>query len=287
MLRRTDRFGLRLRASAVAALVSASASVAFAQQNTDEIHISPEGSAGETAPAPPADDTSAHPGELVIIVHELPPRARSVSDNEQPQRSTSTVAPQPVLPNEEPDTPARQERAFAPGLVFGANAGIGGPSGVLGAFVEAAPIRALSARLGAGIGLNFGPSIELGAIVRPTRWGRVAPIASLTYSTNFTPGSWRSILGLSAAANSHWLTPALGVEIRLRPIVLLRAYVGAAVMLNTADFANYANGSWWGPSRPPSFIGFSPLSAADAHDEGRALVTPAIWVDIGVIGPQW
>jgi hypothetical protein len=275
-------------ATAVAALVSASTSVVFAQQHTDEIHISPEGSVGETAPSPPSDDTSAHLGEFVIVVHELPPGARPASDNERPgQRSSAPNPQQPVLPNEGPDTPALQQRAFAPGLVFGAIVGIGGPSGVLGAFVEAAPIRALSARLGAGIGLNFGPSIELGAIVRPTRWGRVAPIATLTYSTNFTPGNWRSILGLSAASNSHWLTPALGVEIRLRPIVLLRAYVGAAVMLNTGDFTNYANGSWWGPSRPPSFIGFSPLSAADAHDEGRALVTPAIWVDVGVLGPQW
>lgn len=294
MLRRTTRLGIGLGATTAAALVCASASSAFAQQSTDEIHISPDGPAGESAPSSssataPTDDTSARPGELVIIVHDVPPGA-SAAPSTPPttfQQQNPSVPQHPVLPAETPDSPALQERAFAPGIVFGANTGIGGPSGVLGAFVEAAPIRALSLRLGAGIGVNFGPSIETGALVRVARWGRVAPVLALTYSANFTASTWRSILGLDAAANSHWMTPSIGVELRLRPIILLRFHVGAAVMLNTGDFSNYANGTWWGPSRPPSFLGYSPLSAADAHDEGRALVTPAIWVDVGVLGPQW
>jgi hypothetical protein len=63
--------------------------------------------------------------------------------------------------------------------------------------------------------------------------------------------------------------------------------VGAAIMMNTGSFSNVANGSWWGPDRAPAYIGYSPLSAADAHDAGAALVTPAIWFDFAINGPRW
>jgi hypothetical protein len=192
-----------------------------------------------------------------------------------------------LLAPPEPDGPVQHERAYAPGLVFGANVSAGGPSGVLGAFVEVAPVRPLALRLGGGVGLNFGPSLELGAVLRPLRFGRWAPVASLTYSTNWTSNEYRALPGLDAAENSHWLTPALGVELRLAPIIMLRISLGASVMLNTGDFSNRAFNRWWGPDRPPSTIGFSPVSAADAHDEGRALVVPAVWFDFGVLGPRW
>jgi hypothetical protein len=278
----------RLFSMGAGALATLASSTVTAQQTSDEIRIEADATSGESQPiATGPDDSRAREGELVIVVHELPPQRPTVEPPPRPRRDPNAPSALTVLPTDAPDTPARQERAYAPGLVFGANAGVGAPSGVLGAFVEAAPLRALALRLGAGIGVNFGPSIEIGAVLRPLRWGRFAPVASLTYSTNFTPSSWRSLLGLSAAANSHWITPAIGLELRLHPIILLRISVGAAVMANTGEFTNYANGRWWGPSRPPSFIGYSPLSAADAHDEGRALVTPAIWFDFGVLGPQW
>lgn len=269
------------------ALATLASRAAVAQQSSDEIRIEAEAPSADAQPAASADESRAREGELVIVVHELPPQRATAEPPTRPRRDPNAPPALAVLPRDAPDTPERQARAYAPGLVFGANAGVGAPSGLLGAFVEAAPLRALALRLGAGIGLNFGPSIELGAVLRPVRWGRFAPVASLTYSTNFTPNTWRSLQGLSAAANSHWITPAIGLELRLPPILLLRISVGAAVMANTGEFTNYANGTWWGPSRPPSFIGYSPLSAADAHDEGRALVTPAIWFDFGVLGPQW
>lgn len=218
------------------------------------------------------------------MITELPPGVRRPS-GASTARSTPNQAW--VFAPDPPDTPALQHQAFAPGLVLGANVGVGGPSGILGAFAEVAPVRPVAARFGVGIGLNFGPSIEAGIIVRPLRFWRLAPLVSLTYSTNFTPDSWRRMTGFVAPSNSHWVTPAIGLELRLRPIIMIRLSAGISTLMNTGEFSNVEAEGWYGPSRPPSTVGYSPLSAGDAHDEGRALVTPCVWLDVAALGPRW
>ncbi|MBL8685620.1 MAG: hypothetical protein JNK05_40965 [Myxococcales bacterium] len=275
------------------ALVSLAPAAALAQQSppdSDEIRIEETApTRGSTPPADPsngADDTRAREGELVLVITDLPPDlARRAPASGNAARSTPNQAW--VFAPDPPDSPALQQQAYGPGLVLGANVGVGGPSGILGAFAEIAPVRAIAARVGAGIGLNFGPSIETGVIVRPWRFWRLAPLVSLTYSTNFTPDSWQRMTGLTAPSNAHWITPGIGLELRLRPIIMIRLNFGVPILLNTGEFSNVAANGWWGPSRPPNTVGFSPLSAADAHDEGRALVFPAVWLDVAALGPRW
>lgn len=288
---------LRFRpASALAlfAVIGAHSSRAHAQRAIEPEEVRIEAAPSQSAPpgtqpgTQSADDSVAREGEQVIVVHELPPQPRfEQPTSAQPRRPGTPPAQLPVLAREQPDTDEQRQRDYAPGILVGVNAGVGGPSGLLGAFVEASLIRQLAVRVGAGIGLNFGPSLEAAVLVRPVRFGRFAPLLSLTYSNSFTPSSWTQIAGLQSDSNSHWLTPAIGLELRLRPIIVLRLHVGAAVMMNTGSFSNVANGGWWGPDRPPTFIGYSPLSAADAHDAGAALVTPAVWFDFALNGPHW
>jgi hypothetical protein len=270
------------------ALVSLVPVTALAQQqppqDPDEIRIEENGATPSATP-PTSDDSRARDGELVLVITELPGgAAQRPRPGNVPVYSPGMLRP---LPPEPPDTPEQQRQAYSAGLVLGAALGVGGPGGVLSAFVEVAPVRGVAARVGAGVGINFGPSVEVGAIVRPWQFWRLAPLVSLTYSTNFTPESWRRLTGFQAPANSHWFTPGIGLELRLRPIIMLRLNFGVSVLMNTGEFSNVAANGWWGPARPPNSLGYSPLSAGDAHDEGRALVVPGVWFDLAALGPRW
>jgi hypothetical protein len=273
-------------------VLSLAAPVAEAQRRVDtsEVRIDVSGEAVSTGSSPLAESDGAaraREGEWVIVVIERPSGWRSPGQTVAPSLLDRERPGSSEPPRDVPDSPEQQARSYAPGLVFGANVGVAGPSGLLGAFVEASPVRALTARVGAGLGLNFGPSLEVATLLRPFRFGRFAPIASLSYSTNFTPDLWRNLSGLSAPQNSHWLTPAIGLELRLRPVILMRLSVGVCVLLNTGDFSNREFEGWYGPPRPPRSVGFTPLSAADARDAGRALVMPGVWFDFGAVGPHW
>jgi hypothetical protein len=155
---------------------------------------------------------------------------------------------------------------------------------VFGVFAEGAIHPAFSLTFGGGAGGTFGPSIAVGAITRPFRFGPFAPFAGLSYSTNFTPTAYRSDPSLSAPANSHWLNIELGGELRLARGFALRLGVGWAIMLNTGAFTNQQVGAQYGPLSNVD-VGWDPVSAADSHDEGHALGFPFVHLDAAYYFP--
>jgi hypothetical protein len=252
-------------------------------QREETVHIE---SLPPQSPQSPENLQSPQPSteELTILVHALPPSAT-------PAAGTGESAPRAPAsrwaPTDPPDTPAEIERAYAPGLVAGVSFGAGGPAGLVGVFADFAASRTFSARVGAGISPGFGPSLDLGASVRPLRVGRWSGLASLGLTAAWTPETYRALDGLNTPETSLWINPALGVELRLRPLLVVRLSAGLSALLNTGAFENRPDRGWYGPARPPASVGWSPVEAADAHDAGRALLVPTVWLDVGALGPRW
>jgi hypothetical protein len=169
-------------------------------------------------------------------------------------------------------------------LGIGLTVGCGSPIGLFGVFAEADFHPAFGLTFGGGAGGTFGPSIAVGAVTRPFRAGPFAPVLGLSYSTNFTPAQYRSDPSLAAPANSHWLNIELGGELRLARGIALRLGVGWAIMLNTGEFTNQQVGPQYGPLSNVA-VGWDPVSAADAHDEGHALGFPFVHLDASYFFP--
>jgi hypothetical protein len=277
------------RALSLALALSLAAHDARAQSDEPFLVESLPPQTSQPSPAPSEPDPSAS-DEVVIVVRALPSQstAQDASDPETPGRTPPVRSFEPpLLPPERPDTPAELARVYAPGVAVGLSFGGGGPAGLLGVFADLAASTAISARVGAAVSANFGPSLDLGVSVRPIRRGRWSGLASLGITAAWTPETYLRLDGLSAPQNSAWLNPAVGVELRLRPFILLRVSVGVSALLNTGAFENFASRGWYGPDRPPAALGWSPVDAADARDAGRALLVPALWLDVGALGPRW
>lgn len=181
-----------------------------------------------------------------------------------------------------PDTPEALANIWSRRLALGGTFGIGSPLGVLGAFVEYNLSRLIGLTTGVGIGGTFGPAIAAGAYVRPTTWGRWAPVVGLGYSMNFTPGRFFNDPYIRAPGLSHWTNLEAGMEYRSPRGVLFRMMLGHTIMLNTGDFTNQDYMGRYGPLNGPN-VGFDPVSAADAHDEGMALHFTYFHVDLGFL----
>ncbi|MDP3273948.1 MAG: hypothetical protein Q8Q09_02055 [Deltaproteobacteria bacterium] len=238
--------------------------------------------AAATAPTPEnprvAEGAIAREGELVFMIYASAPLPAWATT---PARSASTA---PIVDAEPPPPPvtwADVAARYNRGLVIGLQLGAGSPVGMAGAWIEAGIHRAIAARAAVGIDANFGPVIELGALARPWRFGAWAPVLGLSFSSSFVSQDYNDRPGLRVPANSFWLQPNAGIELRVGAGFVLRASVGASVMLNTGAFSNVAQNGWYGPVYVPDIIGQSPFSAADAHDRGMALVVPSIFFDVG------
>jgi hypothetical protein len=70
------------------------------------------------------------------------------------------------------------------------------------------------------------------------------------------------------------------MEFRARNGIFLRFAVGYTVMLNTGAFTNRDFGGYYG-ELGHSVVGFDPVSAADAHDNGVAMSFLFTHVDLG------
>jgi hypothetical protein len=203
-----------------------------------------------------------------------------------------TYAP-PALPE---DNPARIAASWQRRFAILASFGIGSPLGVLGAAIEYNFGPVIGASVGAGVGGWFGPAIAFEGYVRPIRWGRWAPFLGVGYSFNFTPGQYTDPnSGLNASSLSHWLNAEIGMEYRSFRGVLFRFGLGNALLMNTGDFTNvdftpsafgagpsgcFSAASHYGPCSNHS-VGFDPVTAADAHDEGHVLDFAYFHLDLG------
>ncbi len=185
------------------------------------------------------------------------------------------------LPDHHPERIARDwTRRFGGGLTLGA----GAPYGVFGGYFDWNLSRLVNLNAGLGIGGTFGFAFGLNAFVRPTTWGRWAPYVGGGFSINATPGDYRASLGsyLDVPDVSAWLNVEGGIEHRFSNGFFLRGGAGFSWLLNTASFTNREYAGYYGPMYDPAAIGWGPVAAADAHDDGNFWVMPYIHFDVGI-----
>lgn len=224
--------------------------------------------------------------------------AEPVSPSEPVTPAPITVAPQPADTDDDDlfeDTgpavrvhrtqrvPSGESRAaiaalWARHVGLGATVGIGSPLGLFGAFVDVNVVPAFGLTLGGGAGGTFGPALGATANFRPLRAGRFAGYVGAGVSTNFLPDAYRNSASIQVPANAWWFNVEVGAEYRSASGLALRLGVGLAPLLNTGAFTNVEYRNFYGPQSNTD-VGWDPVSAADAHDVGRALTVPYVHLD--------
>ena len=109
---------------------------------------------------------------------------------------------------------------------------------------------------------------------------RTGMYVGIGISGNATPANWVFSQNLSAPPWSAWFNLEIGIEYRAQNGVFLRVGLGPTILMNTGYFTNLDAFGFYGPTTSGS-IGFGPVAAADAHDQGVALALFMLHFDIG------
>lgn len=237
------------------------------------------------APASESED------DVTIYITATPPVSASSPSgvSSEPQvsaRGTDTV-PEPVVRSTDSghgsvDTPEAIAASWNRRFAIGATVGVGSPLGLAGAWLDVNVSRWVGITGGAGLGGTFGPAVGFGIQGRLGFWDRWGVYTGIGLSTNFTLQQYLTHPALRAPSNSWWTNFEAGVEYRARSGVLVRGGVGYALLLNTGDFENRESMGYYGP-RGNVAVGYDPVSAADAHDQGLAFGMLYTHLDVGYL----
>jgi hypothetical protein len=230
--------------------------------------------------APPPQPSAPSEQDITIEITAPPPGASAPP----PAQPAPAVTPTPTEPVQQP-RPSDSAEAIAASwnrrFLAGLSVGVGSPLGAAGAWVGVNASRAVDFTAGVGLGGTFGPALALGFDWRPFFFGRWALYGGAGISVNFTPSSYRGDRFLAAPSNSWWMNLELGGEYRAASGVALRLGLGHAIMLNTGEFTNLEFMGQYGRLTGPD-AGYDPVSAADAHDEGRAFSMFFVHADLAI-----
>ncbi len=280
------------RALLAFAMVSTAAVPRAWAQDDSPIVVTPN------APTPPANGSTGD-GPIVtdldepfVITAPAPTRrptfARPWQANDNELRQPPAYAPYgPYGPPVAQPPPLDPNWGYRRVGSIAASIGVGSPVGYVGIVAEVHASRNWTAGLGFGSGGTFGPGLAMYFVARPLLFERWAFATGFGFSTNFTPAvSSADYTLLRVPIASFWWNPELGIEYRAPQGFYVRSMLGYAVMLNTGTFTNqfgtapFGGGMRYGPYDSPA-VGFAPVSAADAHDVGRAMHFAFFHVDVG------